>query len=90
VSAARLLAIALGVHQQLAEAVQVCDRFLDRGDEFDGEARSMLEAMAVGCGLIDASVAPSMAGRADALIRQPKEQTAPRDVLAVAANAAAL
>ena len=90
VVAALLLANALRLHHRLTEAVEVCDRVAARLDGRGTEARSMLEAMAVGCGLLDAATAPSVAGRAGALVVLARERPVPRHVLAVAACVAAL
>jgi DNA-binding CsgD family transcriptional regulator len=50
----------------------------------------VLHATAVGCGLLDAATAPSVADRARALVALAKKQPVPRVVLAVAAYGAAL
>ena len=89
-AAALLFATALRFHQRFAEAVEVCDRVAARLDDRDAEARWMFESMAVACGMNDAATAPSVADRADALVVLAREQSVPRQVLAVAAFRAAL
>jgi hypothetical protein len=90
VGATLAYANALGFHQRLAEAVEVCDRAAISLDESDSDGRLMLEAMAVACGLLDAAVAPLVAARAGGLLAQARRCPAPRLVLAVAASVAAL
>jgi tetratricopeptide (TPR) repeat protein len=90
IAAALQLATALGFHQRLAEAVEVVDHVQADLEGHDREARLTLEAMAVGVGLIDAASAPLVADRAGALLVLAKEQSVPRDALAVAGYVAAL
>jgi DNA-binding CsgD family transcriptional regulator len=79
----------LGCHQRLAEAVQVCDRVAAGLEGHKTEGHLTLEAMAVGSGLLDAAIAPSLAGRLRALLVQARQRSSPRLVLAVAAAVAA-
>jgi DNA-binding CsgD family transcriptional regulator len=90
IAAALHLANALGFHQKLAEAAEVCDRIAAGLRKSDAEGRLVLEAMAVACGLIDAATASSMADRAGTLLVLARERPVPRHVLAVAAYVAAL
>jgi DNA-binding CsgD family transcriptional regulator len=90
ITAALLLAQALRFHHRLAEAVEVCDGVAARVGGRDTEAHLMLEAMAVACGLLDVGTAPSVAGRARALVARARERPVPRPVVAVAACVAAL
>ncbi|HEY3585817.1 MAG TPA: AAA family ATPase, partial [Myxococcaceae bacterium] len=85
IAAALHLANALGFHQKLAEAAEVCDRVAAGLRKSDAEGRLVLEAMAVACGLIDAATASSMADRAGTLLVLALERPVPRHVLAVAA-----
>jgi DNA-binding CsgD family transcriptional regulator len=90
VAAALALASALGFHQRLGEAVQVCERV---GADLDGrapESQLMLEALAVACGLMDATIAPALADRADALLVRAWEPSVPRYPLALASYLSAL
>jgi DNA-binding CsgD family transcriptional regulator len=90
IATALLLATALGFHHQLAEAVELCDRVAACLEGADAQARLMLEAMAVACGLLEATTAPSVADRAGALLVLATERSVPRFALAVAAYVAAL
>jgi DNA-binding CsgD family transcriptional regulator len=85
-----LFGTALGFHQRIAQAVEVCDRVAAGLDDRDAEAHWMFESMAVACGMNDAATAPAVADRADALVVLAREQSVPRQVLAVAAYRAAL
>ena len=85
-----LFATALGFHQRLAQAVELCDRVAASLDDRDAEAQWMFESMAVACAMNDAATAPLVADRADALVVLAREQSVPRQVLAVAAYRAAL
>jgi len=89
-AAALVFANALRFHHGLAEAVEVCDGVAARLDSRDAEAHLTLEAMAVLCGLLDDSTAPSVVDRARALLFEATERAVPRQALAVAAFAAAL
>lgn len=84
------LATALGLHHRLAEAVELVDRVSAGLEGQNAEARLLLEAVAVAFGLLDAETAPAVADRARALFRLAKEPSLPREVLAIAANYAAL
>jgi DNA-binding CsgD family transcriptional regulator/tetratricopeptide (TPR) repeat protein len=90
IATALLFASALGYHQRLAEAVEVCDRAAAGLEGCEPEAHLVLEAMAVACALLDAAIAPSLADRARALIERAKKPSVPRHALAVAAYVAAL
>jgi DNA-binding CsgD family transcriptional regulator len=90
IAAALLFANALGWHQRLAEAVEVCDRVAARLDSRNAEGHLVLEAMAVARGLIDATTAPSLVDRARVLLVRARERSAPSTVLAAAAFVAAL
>ena len=85
-----LFGTALGFHQRIAQAVEVCDRVAAGLDDRDAEAHWMFESMAVACGMNDAATAPSVADRADALVVLARKESVPRQVLAVAAYRAAL
>src|SRR5216683_5115604 len=85
-----LFGTALGFHQRLAQAVAVCDRVAAGLDDRDAEAHWLLESMAVACAMNDAATAPLVADRADSLVVLAREQSVPRQVLAVAAYRAAL
>ena len=89
-AAGLMLATALGFHQRVAEAIEVCDRVAARLQARDAPASLVLETTAVVCGMYDATTAPSVAERADALLMLARQQSAPRHVLAVAAHVAAL
>jgi DNA-binding CsgD family transcriptional regulator len=89
-AAALVFANALRFHHGLAEAVEVCDGVAAHLDSRDAEARLTLEAMAVLCGLLYNSTAPSVADRARALLFEATGRAVPRQALAVAAFAAAL
>ncbi|HWM96291.1 MAG TPA: AAA family ATPase, partial [Streptosporangiaceae bacterium] len=89
-AAALVFANALRFHHGLAEAVEVCDGVAAHLDSRDTEAHLTLEAMAVLCGLLDNSTAPSVVDRARALLFEATERAVPRQALAVAAFAAAL
>jgi DNA-binding NarL/FixJ family response regulator len=91
-AAACLFAYALGYHQRLAEAVEVCDHVIAGFSRHDTEDRLVLEAMVVKCGLMDATVAPALADRAAALVARVRHSRipVPRSVLAMAADVAAL
>jgi DNA-binding CsgD family transcriptional regulator len=90
VVAALAFANVLGVHERAAEAVDVCDRVAASLDGRDTEDHLMLEAVAVSFGLMDATIAPSLAGRGTALTERARRGVAPRAALAVAAYQAAL
>jgi DNA-binding CsgD family transcriptional regulator len=88
--AALQLATALGLNQRFGEAVKVCDGVAASLDGRDPEVLWQLEATAVACGLLDATVAPSVADRAGALLERAREGSVPRHVLAAAAYVGAL
>jgi DNA-binding CsgD family transcriptional regulator len=90
ITAALLLAQGLRIYQRFAEAVEVCDRVAERPEGRQPQARWRLKAMAVACGLLDATTAPSVADRARALLVEATEHTVPPHALAVAAYVAAL
>jgi DNA-binding CsgD family transcriptional regulator len=89
IAATMVLAGALGLGQRLAEAIDVCDRASTWLDDRDTEAGWLLEAMAVSCGLLDSTLAPTMAERAALLRVRANQPSAPRPVLAMAAWIAA-
>ena len=89
-AAALLVANGLGYYQRMAEAVEVCHRVAARLEEGNAEGHLMLEAMAVACGLIDATIAPSLGDRAAALVERARRHSVPRLAFAVAADVAAL
>ena len=90
VIAALLFAQALRSHRRPGEAVEVCDRVAARLGGSDTDAHLMLQAMVVACGKLDASTAPSVAGRAAALVALARDRPVPRHAAAVAAWVAAL
>ena len=90
VIAALLFAQALVFHRRLAEAIEVCDRVAARLGGRDAGARLTLEAMAVACGMLDATTAPLVASRAGALLARARDGPVPRQAGAVAARVAAL
>ncbi len=66
------------------------DRAAEEVGDTDARVRALLEAMAVAAGSLDASLAPVVAARSEALCRQAaSDPAAPREILAVAAWAAA-
>jgi DNA-binding CsgD family transcriptional regulator len=89
IAAALQLANALVIRQRYAEAVAVCDSVGTHLEGCDPEAHQVLEAMAVACGLLDATVAPTMADRAGTLLRRARESSVLRHTLAVGAYVAA-
>jgi DNA-binding CsgD family transcriptional regulator len=90
IAAALLFANILRCHNRAAEAIEVCDGTAALLDARDSEGRLKLEAMAVACGVLDASAAPSVAGRVGALLARSTERSAPHQCLAAAAYVAAL
>ncbi len=90
IAATLLLANALGFHQRLAEAVEVCDRVAERLDGRITDGHLMLEAMTVAIGSIDGAVASQLRDRAAALVVRAIHSPVPRYALAVAADEAAL
>jgi DNA-binding CsgD family transcriptional regulator len=90
IAAALLLANALRWHIRHAEAIEVCDRVAARLDRTNTGAHSTLQAMAVACGLADATAARSVADRARVLLVDLPQSAIPRQTLAVAANVAVL
>jgi DNA-binding CsgD family transcriptional regulator len=90
-SAATVLALALSRAQRFGDAVEVLDRAAARLEPDDDEVRMVLEASAVGVGMLDAATAPAMARRR-VVIREATdtERNAPPEVLAVAAFVAVL
>jgi DNA-binding CsgD family transcriptional regulator len=90
VAAAALFANILRWHKRTGEAIEVCDETAARLDARHPQGRLTLEAMAVACGVLDASVAPLMAGRAAGLLARAGEPSAPHQCLAAAAYVAAL
>ena len=90
IAAALLFANALRWHDRPVEAVEVCDRVAARLDGRDTEGHLALDAMAIGCGVLDAATAPSMADRAAALLVRARQRSVPRQCLLGAASVAAL
>jgi DNA-binding CsgD family transcriptional regulator len=89
-AAALRLANALRFHQRMAEAIEVCTGVAARLGPRNVEGRSTLEAMAVACGMIDATTAASVTDRARVLLVEAAEGPLPRQALAVAATVAAI
>jgi DNA-binding CsgD family transcriptional regulator len=91
VSAAMVLALALGRAQRAAEAVEVLDRAAALLSPSRNDLATRLEAATVGVAMIDVSTAPAMARRRDAVRRRAQDDSvAPPEALAVAAFAAVL
>jgi DNA-binding CsgD family transcriptional regulator len=90
VAATLALASALGLHLRCAEAVEVLDRVAAGLESGDLGARPVLEAMAVGLGLLDAATAGLVADRAGALVALARRRAVPPGVRAIAAFVAAL
>jgi hypothetical protein len=90
VIAALLFAQALRSQYRLREAVEVCDRVAARLGGGDTESHLTLEAMAVACGMLDASTAPSVVDRAAALVARAWDGPVPRHAAAVGAWMAAV
>jgi DNA-binding CsgD family transcriptional regulator len=90
IAAALLLAQGLQIYQRFHEAVEVCDRVAARPEGRQPQAHWQLEAMAVACGLLDATTAPSVTDRARALLVEATKGAVPPNALAVAAYVAAL
>ena len=90
IAAALLFANVLRWHRRTAEAIEVCDRVAAGLGGSDPDDRLTLEAMAVACGVLDASAAPAVAGRVGALLARAAEPAAPHQCLAAAAYVAAL
>jgi DNA-binding CsgD family transcriptional regulator len=80
-----LLAHALGRAERSAQAVRIVDTTAASLRDGDERVREQLEALAMSVGMIDASTAPALADRLDALRRRADRPDAPRDVLAVGA-----
>jgi DNA-binding CsgD family transcriptional regulator len=85
VGAALLLAHALGRSERSAHAVAVIDRTTALMRDGDERISEQLEALAMTTGMLDASTAPALADRLDAMRRRADDRAAPREVLAVAA-----
>jgi DNA-binding CsgD family transcriptional regulator len=90
VASALLFANALRWHDRPVEAVQVCDRVAAGLDGRDTEGHLVLDAMAIGCGVLDAAAEPSMADRAAALLVRSRERSVLRQCLLAAAYVAVL
>jgi DNA-binding CsgD family transcriptional regulator/transposase-like protein len=90
IAAALLFANALRWHERTAEAIEVCDGVADRLAGRNPEGRLTLEAMAVVCGVLDATTAQAVSNRTNDLLLQAKERSVPRQCLAAAAYVAAL
>jgi DNA-binding CsgD family transcriptional regulator/tetratricopeptide (TPR) repeat protein len=78
-----LLAHLLGRAEQSARAVAIVDRTAATVD--DRRTSERLEALALSTGMLDASTAPELAARLDAMRRRADDPDAPREVLAVGA-----
>jgi DNA-binding CsgD family transcriptional regulator len=85
-----LFANALRWQERTAEAIEVCDKVAARLDGCNTDGRQTLEAMAVVCGVLDATTAPVVSDRAGGLLLRAKEGSVPRQCLAAAAYVAAL
>jgi DNA-binding CsgD family transcriptional regulator len=90
IAAALLLAQGLQIYQRFDEAVEVCDRVATHPEGRQPQAHWRLEAMAIACGLLDATTAPSVADRARALLIEATTRALPPHAMAVAAYVAAL
>jgi DNA-binding CsgD family transcriptional regulator len=90
IASALLFANALRWHDRPVEAVQVCDHVAAGLDGRDTEGHLVLDAMAIGCGVLDAAAAPSMADRAAALLVRSRERSVPHQCLLAAAYVAVL
>jgi DNA-binding CsgD family transcriptional regulator len=89
IAAALLFANALRWQERTAEAIEVCDGVAARLHR-NPQGRLTLEAMAVVCGVLDATTTPAVADRAVALLRRARKQPVPGQCLAAAAYVAAL
>jgi DNA-binding CsgD family transcriptional regulator len=89
IAAALLFANALRWQERTAEAIEVCDGVAARLHG-NPEGRLALEAMAVVCGVLDATTTPAVADRALALLERARRQSVPGQCLAAAAYVAAL
>jgi DNA-binding CsgD family transcriptional regulator len=85
VGATLLLAHALGRAERSADAVAVVDRTAATLRGRDERVLEHLEALALTAGMLDATTAPALADRIDAMRRRADDADAPREVLAVAA-----
>jgi DNA-binding CsgD family transcriptional regulator len=90
IAGALLFANALRWHERTAEAIEVCDEVAARLEGCNPDDHLTLEAMAVVCGVLDATTAPEVSDRASALLLRAKERSVPRQCLAAAAYVAAL
>jgi DNA-binding CsgD family transcriptional regulator len=90
IAAALLFANALRWQERTAEAIEVCDGVAARLHDRNPEGRQTLEAMAVVCGVLDATTTPAVADRALALLVRARRQSVPGQCLAAAAYVAAL
>jgi DNA-binding CsgD family transcriptional regulator len=90
IAAALLFANALRWQERTAEAIEVCDGVAARLHDRNPEGRQTLEAMAVVCGVLDATTTPAVADRALALLVRARRQPVPGQCLAAAAYIAAL
>jgi DNA-binding CsgD family transcriptional regulator len=90
IAAALLFANALRWQERTAEAIEVCDGVAARLQDRNPEGRQTLEAMAVVCGVLDATTTSAVADRALALLVRARRQSVPGQCLAAAAYVAAL
>jgi DNA-binding CsgD family transcriptional regulator len=68
----------------MADAVEVVEAAAATLADRSGEAASLLEAIALGAGMLDAATAPAMGARLAAMRRAADDPSAPREVLGVA------
>jgi DNA-binding CsgD family transcriptional regulator len=90
IAAALLFANALRWQERTAEAIEVCDGVAARLHDRNPEGHQTLEAMAVVCGVLDATTTSAVADRALALLVRVRRQSVPGQCLAAAAYVAAL
>ena len=90
IAAALLFANALRWQERTAEAIEVCDGVAARLHDRNPEGHQTLEAMAVVCGVLDATTTSAVADRALALLVRARRQSVPGQCLAAAAYVAAL
>jgi DNA-binding CsgD family transcriptional regulator len=90
IAAALLFANALRWQERTAEAIEVCDRVAAGLHDRNPEGRQTLEAMAVVCGVLDATTTSAVGDRALALLVRARRQSVSGQCLAAAAYIAAL
>jgi DNA-binding CsgD family transcriptional regulator len=90
-AAAMVLALALSRTQLFGDAVEVLDRAASQVGPEQGDLQALLEAAAVGVGILDDATAPALARRRQAVReRAAVDESAPPELLAVAAFIAIL